>query len=141
MWADALLRAEQLHLLRVVAWGALAVLVGTALVVAGTVMRDRPLLLRGFGGSLAGIGVVEIVVAAVVYRLAALTDAAGAARLQNLAWFQLGLFAGCAVAGVLVAVLARQGRMPRIAGAAIAVAIHGAALVALTSAFVPVVSR
>lgn len=141
MWADALLRAEQLHILRVLAWAALAALVGTALAVVGTMLRHRPVVLRAFGGWLAAMGAAEIIVAALAYRSAGLTDAAGAARLQNLAWLELGVFAGGAFAGILVAAVARQARMPRALGAAIALAVHGAALVALTAAFVPVVSR
>ena len=141
MWADTLLRAEQLHLLRVLAWGALTVLVGTALTVAGSMPRGRGSILRPLGAPLAGLGVVEVVAAGAMYRAAALTDAAGAVRLQNLAWLQLGLFAGCAAAGVLLAVVSRAARLPRASGAGVALAVHGAALVALTAAFVPAVSR
>jgi len=141
MWADALLRAEQLHLIRIMAWGALAVVVGTALVSARLVARWRGAMLSALGIPLAALGVLELLGGGALYRSATLTDAAGAARLQNLTWFQLGLFAGCALAGALVAAVARRAGMPRTVGAGIALAIHGAALVALTTAFVPIVSR
>jgi hypothetical protein len=141
MWADALLRAEQLHLLRVLAWAGLSVVAGTALVVVAAIPRSRAAVLRGLGTTLLALGIVEGLVAGASYRSATLTDAAGAARLQNLVWFQLGLFLGCAIAGVLLAALARRARMPAVAGAAIALLVHGAALTAVTAAFVPIVSR
>lgn len=141
MWADALLRAEHLHLLRILAWGALTVVVGTALVVVATLSRARAGALDALGAPLAALGVLEIAGAGIVYRSAGLIDAAGAARLQNLVWFQLGLYAACALAGVLIAALARYARLRRALGSGVALAIHGAALVALTTIFIPLVSR
>lgn len=141
MWADALLGAEHLHLLRILAWGALTVVVGTALVVITTLSRARGGALGALGAPLAALGALEILAAAIVYRAAGLLDAAGAARLQNLVWLQLGFYAACAVAGVLIAALARRARLSPAFGGGLALAIHAAALVALTALFIPFVSR
>ncbi len=142
MWADTLLRAEQLHLLRVLAWAALTILVGTALVVAARAIRGQPTLLRELGASLALVGLVEIVVAGVAYRSAGLVDVAGAARLVRMAWLELGLFIGGVATGAVLATAGwRLGPSRRALAAGLALAIHGAGLAALTLVFIPAISR
>lgn len=138
MWADTLLRAEQLHLLRVLAWGALSIVVGTALVVLGYATRGRSALFRALGGTLAGFGVVESVAALGLRFGVGMLDGPGAARLERLAWLELGLFIGLvAVGAVLAAAGWRLARSRGAVAAGLACAIHGAALALLTLLFIP----
>lgn len=138
MWADTLLRAEQLHLLRIVAWGALAILVGTALLVLGYAARGRSALFRWLGGTLAALGAFEALVAVALRLTVGMLDGAGAARLERVAWLELGLFIGLvAVGGALAAVGWRLARSRAAVAAGLACAIHGAALALLTLLFIP----
>lgn len=138
MWADTLLRAEQLHLLRIVAWGALAVLAGTALLVLGYAARGRSVLFRWFGGTLAVLGAVEALLALSLRLTAEMLDVAGAARLERLAWLELGLFIGLVAVGAVLAVAGwRLARSRAAVAAGLGCAIHGAALALLTLLFIP----
>ena len=142
MWADTLLREEQLHLLRVMAWGALTVVVGTALLALQFLPRARAAIPRELGAVLAAIGAIELVVAAALYRGARLVDVSGALRLERLAWLALGLFIGCIATGAALAAAGwLAGRSRRVTAAGVGLAVHGAALVILTLLFIPAVSR
>ncbi len=151
MWADTVLRAEQQHLLQMMAWAALSIIAGTGLL-AVMAMRRRasPLLLR-FGQLTAAIGFVTGVVAAARWRGSHLRDLAGAARLERMTWLSAGLDVGLAAVGVTLAAcgwwLVRRGetRTPdggaAVIGAGIGVVIQGLALLILDLQLAASVSR
>lgn len=149
MWADLLQQAEKLYLLRLGAWGALATLAGTAVLVIAQGPR-RSQFLRGFGWICVICGFLELVIALAGYQGVPLRDISGATRLDRLTWLQLGLFIGLAGVGVTLAVTARVMRVRADAsnepplssvGAGAAMALHGLALATLKLLLIADISR
>ena len=150
MWADTLQQAERLHFLRLCLWGALATIAGTILLVFAHVRAARPALLHCFGLVCGLLGLTELFIGLIAYRVVPLRDIAGATRLDRFAWLQLGLYLGMAVAGVTFALASRvkklatgglaEASLARI-GAGVAVALHGLALVTLELLLIAEVSR
>ena len=150
MWADTLQVAERLHFLRLCLWGALATLAGTALFVLAYVRAERPALLRRFALVCGLLGLTELLIGLVAYRVVPLRDIAAATRLDRFAWLQLGLYLGMTVAGVTFALASRvkklassglaETSLARI-GAGVAVALHGLALATLELLLIADVSR
>ena len=132
MWADTLLAAERAHLLRLLAWAASSVLVGTALLaIAGTRAADRGLL-RHFAVQMAAWGVVEGAIAATAWRSLALRDYIGAMRLDRTLWLAVGLDAGYISIGATLAVAGwTLARHAGAVGAGTAIVVQGCALLAL----------
>src|SRR2546423_3838075 len=108
MWSDTLLRAEQLHLLRLLSWGALSVIAGTALLVFALVRGRGSLLIQRFAVVCGSIGALELAAGMIGYRALAPRDVSGAARLDRFSWFALGLALGLAAAGMTLALGARH---------------------------------
>jgi hypothetical protein len=106
MWSDVVLRAEQLHLLRLLFWAASSVLAGTALLVFIAVSRRGSALVRQFALQTAIWGAAELLVAIWSYHTLALRDVAGSARLERAAWLCLGLYCGAVASGIMLAVAA-----------------------------------
>ena len=102
MWSDVVYRAEQLHLLRVLFWGALSVLSGTALLLLVVVRLRSSSLVRQFAIQCLAWGSLELVLAGWAYRGLSLRDVAGSARLERAAWLALGLYAGVVAVGVTI---------------------------------------
>jgi hypothetical protein len=106
MWSDVVLRAEQLHLLRMLFWGASSVLAGTGLLVLITAHRRGSVLVRQFALQTMVWGAAELAVGAWSYRVLALRDVAGSARLERVAWLSLGLYLGLVAVGVTLTIAA-----------------------------------
>ena len=146
MWADALLAAERAHLLRLLVWGALGVLAGTALLAlvgARAPRRDGGSgLLRHFAIQTAAWGVVEGVVAGLAWRGLALRDYAAATRLDRMLWLNVGLDAGYIGIGATLAIAAwTLGRRAAPVGAGIGIVVQGCALLALDLLLLSVTTR
>lgn len=150
MWSDIIQHAEQLHFLRLCSWGGISTLVGTLLVVIGSIGRGNSALLRRFGLLCALLGAVELIVGAVSYRNVSLRDISGATRLDRLAWLQLGLYLGVAGVGATLAIStqrwSRRTRLPvqealPMVGAGLAILLHGVGLATLELFLIADVSR
>ena len=142
MWADTLLAMERAHLLRLAAWGATSVLVGTALL-AWLVLRhhDSPLL-RHFALQVVGWGGVDLSLAALAQRSQTTRDIAGATRLDRLLWLNIGLDAGYVMVGITLAVTGWQlGRRLGLVGAGTGVVLQGGALALLDLMLAARISR
>jgi hypothetical protein len=142
VWADTLLRAEQQHLLRLLAWAALSILAATAVAATLAARRIRSPLLQHFAVQTAAWGVVIGAIAAINFRGAALRDLSGAARLERLVWMNVGLDAGYVGIGATLALAAWfLARRMSLVGAGVGMAAQGLALLVLELQFAAVVSR
>lgn len=132
MWADTVLAAEEAHLLRLAAWAALSVLVGTGLLVV-LVRRAAPsALLRHFAIQTALWGAVDLVIVWAARAGLHLRDLAAARSLERFLWFNCGLDVGYVAVGVTLAVAGWQlGRRLGAVGAGIGVVVQGLALLVL----------
>ena len=142
MWADTLLLAEGAHLLRLLAWGAASLLVGSALLAWLRTGARRSTLLEQFAIQTAGWGAAEIALAAVARTSLGIRDLAGATRLDRLLWLNIGLDAGYMMFGLAVAIVGwRLARRLGHVGAGIAIVVQGGALILLDLAFAIQISR
>jgi hypothetical protein len=142
MFADTLLSAERVHLLRVMIWGAASVVAGTAVLVALISRRQSSPLLRAFGAVCVLLGGLELLCAGWRYHRVALRDYAAAVHLDRMIWFELGVCIAGACAGVVVAILAwRLARRFAPVGAGLAVSTHALAVAVLASQLARVLSR
>lgn len=132
MWADTFLAIERAHLLRVGAWGAACVLVGTLLLAVVALRRQRTPLVFHFAVQTALWGLIDVAIAAVAFQRLALRDYNGAARYDRLLWLNLGLDVGYLAVGATLALTGwLAGRRLGPVGAGVGVAVQGAALIAL----------
>jgi hypothetical protein len=142
MWGDTLLAAERVFTIRVMAWSAVAILLGTAVLVATFSSRARPQLLRSFATACALLGVLELLVFGYAYAQLELRDVSGAARLDRIAWLQAGLYLGTIALGAAIALTGwRVGRSLRAVGTGAAVLLHACALLLFVLQLVALVSR
>jgi hypothetical protein len=142
MWADTLLAAERALLLRLLAWGAVSVLTGTALFAWLRTRRRSSKLLEHFAIQMAGWGAVEIAFVALSWRALALRDLSSATRLDRLLWLNAGLDVGYVLVGVSLVVTGwRLGRRLAVVGAGIGVVVQGAALLLLDLLLASQISR
>jgi Family of unknown function (DUF6992) len=142
MWADTLLAAERVHLLRLALWGAASLLVGTALVVWLHLGRPRSPLLKHFGIQTALWGAVELGAALLLLRSLGLRDLSGATRLDRLLWMNIGLGMGYALVGLtLVAIGWRAVSRFGLVGAGVAIVLQGAALTTIDLLLAGQISR
>ncbi|MGA9836903.1 MAG: hypothetical protein WBQ26_06270 [Gemmatimonadaceae bacterium] len=142
MFADTLLRAEQMHLFRLLAWGGASVLVGTLVFVVLAWRRSTTSLLRHFGVQMLIWGGVEAAYAAATWHGLGLRDVSGATRLDRLLWFNLGLDAGGVGIGTAIAVSGwLHGRRPGALGAGTGLVLQGAALFLINAQLASVISR
>jgi hypothetical protein len=142
MWADTLLAAERALLLRLLAWGALSVLAGTA-ILAGLRLRHRSsALLEQFAMQMAGWGTLELAFVALSWRALAQRDLSSATRLDRLLWLNAGLDIGYVLVGVSLAVTGwTLGRRLGAVGAGIGVIVQGTALLLLDLLLASQISR
>jgi len=142
VWADIILSAERLYLLRVLAWSALSIILGTTVVVVLTARRIRSPLLSAFSLQTIAWGILIALIAGASWQGLHLRDVGGAARLERLLWMRIGLDIGCIAVGATLALAGRatQRRMYLI-GAGIAVTVQGLALLLLDLQFAGLVSR
>ena len=132
MWADTLLAAERAHLLRLVAWGAASLLVGTALYAWLLVRGRRSALLSHFAIQTGAWGAAELAFVALSFATLAARDVAGATRLDRVLWLNIGLDAGYVLVGLALAITGwRLGRRLGLVGAGLGIVVQGAALALL----------
>jgi hypothetical protein len=142
VWADTLLRAEQQHFLRLVAWAGLSIVAATALAATMAARRIESPLLRHFALQAAAWGVVIAAIAALGFANATLRDLAGAARLERVVWMNVGLDAGYVAVGATMALTAWfLARRMSVVGAGVGIAVQGLALLVIELQFAAVVSR
>jgi hypothetical protein len=142
MWADTLLSAERALLVRLLAWGALSVLAGTAILAWLRVRGRSSALLAHFAMQMAGWGVVELAFVALSWRSLAARDLSAATRLDRLLWLNAGLDMGYVLAGVSLAITGwKLGRRLGVVGAGIGVVVQGAALLLLDLQLASQISR
>jgi hypothetical protein len=142
VFADTLLRAEQQYLLRLFVWCALSILAGTALATTLTIKRIRSPLLTQFALQMAIWGGAIGAIAIVRWTALGIRDLSGAARLERLVWFNVGLDVGFVAAGAVLGGAAWLfGRRAGPLGAGIAIMIQGLALVVINLQLAAVVSR
>jgi hypothetical protein len=144
MWADTLLAAEQLYLVRLLSWGAASVLAGTALWAWHLVGRRGTSLIQHFAMQTAVWGAAELAFGAAAYGALALRDVAGATRLDRLLWLNIGLSLGFSLTGVVLAATGwcvGGARRNSFAGAGMGVIVQGAALCILDLLLATQISR
>lgn len=142
MWADALYLAERSHLLRLGAWGAACVLVGTLLVALVAARRDRSPLVWHFGIQTAAWGAIELAIAFVARGRLGYRDLTGYTQLDRVLWLNIGLDAGYAMTGLALALAAwTLGRRLGLLGAGLGVVVQGLALLVLDAYLVGVIAR
>lgn len=142
MWADTLMTAEGAHLLRLLAWGAASLLVGTVLLAWLRTSHRRSALLEQFAIQTAAWGAAEIALAAVARASLHARDLAGATRLDRLLWLNIGLDAGYMMLGLTLAIVGwRLARHLGYVGAGVAIVVQGGALMLLDLAFAAQISR
>lgn len=141
MWADSLQQAEQFHLLRLAAWGALCVVAGTLLTLL-VFRRTGVGLLRHFAMHTAGWGVVVLAFAGIAWTRLGPRDHAGAVTLDRFLWLSVGFDAGLVLTGLTLAAAGwATGRRLGMIGAGTAVVVQGVALAALDLMMTGQVSR
>lgn len=142
MWSDTLLVAERAHLLRLLAWGAVSVLAGSAIAALLAARRARSPLLTHFAIQTGAWGAIDLLLAGLAWRGLAMRDVAGATRLDRLLWLDTGLDIGCVAVGVTLAIAGwTLGRRLGVVGAGIGVVVQGIALLALDAKFITVLTR
>lgn len=129
MWADTLLALERGHLERLGVWGAGSVLLGTLMLAWLTFRRVSAPLLKHFAVQTAAWGAVDLAICVWGWQGLALRDYAGAQRLVNFLWLNIGLDAGYVLVGVTLAVACwRLGPKPAGIGAGLGIIVQGLAL-------------
>lgn len=142
MFADSLLRAEQIHLFRLLVWGAASILAGTLVYLAVVWRRPATTLLRHFAVQLAAWGVLEVAYVAAGWHQLGLRDLAGATRLDRHLWFGLGLeVGGIGIGTTLALVGAGRERRLGLLGAGMAVILQCLALFLIDAQLAAVISR
>lgn len=132
MWSDSLIRVEQLHLLRLLAWGGVSVLAGTLLLLVPRLRGARSPLLHHFSLQTVAWGGITLALAGLAWRSLAMRDHAGAVRLDRLVWLNVGLDAGYVGVGATLAVCGwMMGRRLGPVGAGLAIIVQGLALALL----------
>lgn len=142
MFADDLLRAEQMHLFRLLAWGGASVLVGTLIFVALAWRRPTATILRHFATQTIVWGALEIAYVAVAWHGVRIRDLAGATRLDRLLWLNLGLDLGVVAVGAAIGLLGwAHNRRLNLTGTGLGVILQGAALFLINAQLVSAISR
>lgn len=142
MFADTLLRAQQLHLLRLLAWGGGSVVAGTTVLI---ILRWRDVLaplLQYFAFQLIGWGAVELACVNWMYRGLTMLDVSGATHLDRMVWLNLGLDLGTVAVGGSIALLGWWfGRRLPAVGTGIGIVLQGAALFLINARFAAAIFR
>ena len=142
MWSDNLLIAERAHLVRLIAWGAGSMLVGTALLAVLRLRRARSPLLFHFALQTIAWGAIDLVLAWTGSQNLEMRDIAGATRLDRFIWFNAGLDLGYAGVGATMIILGwRLGRSLGLVGAGVGIVVQGLALAILDLQLTVIVAR
>ena len=142
MWADTLEAAERAHLLRLLVWGGVSVLTGTALLAWLRTGARQSLLLKHFAIQTAAWGTVDAIIAAALMAQTAPRDLASATRLDRILWLNIGLDAGYVLVGITLIVVGwRMGRRLGLVGAGMGVVVQGGALALLDLVLAAQISR
>lgn len=142
MWGDTLLEIQRVHVLRLLAWGALSIVAGTTILIVTMLRRTRPDLLRAFSIQCVIWGGAILAAAGWRYGALVIPDIAAAARLERMAWLQIGLFAGIMLTGAGIAITGwRVGRSLRATGTGVGMLLQGAALLVFDLLLVAQVTR
>jgi hypothetical protein len=131
-WADSLLQVEQFHLIKLLAWAAVSVTVGTAILALLRARRAHSPLLVHFGVQSVAWGIVDAAIAIWARQGLALRDLSSAVALDRFVWFNIGLDLGYVGVGATLAIIgARGARRPGLIGAGLGVVVQGLALTVL----------
>ena len=151
MWSDSLLLAERGFLVRLLAWGAVSIVAGTALLGWLAIRSRRSRLLSHFAMQCVGWGLLELAMGATLLSRVAPRDLDAATRLDRLLWLNAGLDAGYVGVGAAAAVtawmLSRRGGPDAsapgtaVVGAGMGIVVQGAALLVLDLHFLSVLER
>jgi hypothetical protein len=132
MWADTLLALERMHLQRLLVWGAISIVTGTALFAWLLWRRTAAPMLRHFAIQTAAWGAINMLIAWRSWRTLALRDFAGTQELLNILWLNTGLDVGYAAVGATLVLTGwRLGPRVGLIGAGIGVMVQGIALTVL----------
>ena len=142
MWSDTLLAAERAHLERLVLWGVMSVLVGTALLALLAARRVRSPLLTHFAVQMSAWGALDLALAGWAWRGLRLRDFATATALDRLLWLNTGLDLGYVAVGITLAATGwAVGRRLALIGAGTGIVVQGAALLVLDATFISILGR
>lgn len=142
VWSDLIFSAERQYLLRMLAWSALSVLLGTLVVVLLTARRLDSPLLKQFALQTVIWGLVVAAVAMASWKGLHLRDVGGAARLERVTWMRIGLDIGGIGVGATLAITGyRTGRRMQLIGAGVGVVVQAMALLLMDLQFAGMVSR
>lgn len=142
MWADTLLATERAHLIRLIVWGGVSLLVGSALLGLLRMRGHRSALLDHFGIQTAAWGALILALALAGLQRLELRDLAGATRLDRFLWLNIGLDTGYVMVGITLLVLGwRVTRRLGLVGAGLAVVVQGSALALLDLVLASQISR
>ena len=142
MWSDTLLFLERAHLARLLAWGVVSVVAGTAVFALLIVRRLHSPLLGHFAFQTLGWGAATLAITGLAWRRLALRDFAGARELDRLLWLNLGLDVGYVAVGVTLGLTGwLLGRRLGPVGAGVAIVLQGTALFVLDGYFAGVLGR
>lgn len=142
MWADTLLDAERMHLIRMAIWGGASVIAGTIVLALLAARRSRAPLPLHFAIQTAAWGALTLALAAGAWRSLALRDVSGAASLLRTSRLNLWLDAGYIALGATLAVAGwLVGRRRGAVGAGVAIVAQGLALLVLDARFVAFLQR
>jgi hypothetical protein len=136
LWADTLQSVEQHHLMRLLVWGAVSILAGTALLAWLRIGAQRSALLWHFAVQTAAWGLIEVAIAGVMVPNVTMRDIHSATRLDRFLWLNIGLDAGYVLVGITLVVIGwRLGRKLGLVGAGMGVVVQGLALALLDLTF------
>jgi len=131
MFADTLIQFERAYLERLVLWGTVSIVVGTAVLAVLAVRRVRSPLLAHFAVQTMLWGAGALAVGLLHLRTLAMRDLAAATQLDRFLWFAAGLDLGVISVGIVLAVASvKFGPRPGPLGAALGVIVQGAGLFA-----------
>lgn len=129
MFADSVMQLERAYLERLIMWGGVSIIAGTAVMAMLAVSRTRSPLLKQFALQHPMWGMGALIVGAVRWLAVPLRDLGSATRLDRLLWFNAGLNVGIVAVGVALTVAAfKLGPRQGLAGAALALIVQGVAL-------------
>ena len=142
MFADTLLRAEQMHLFRLLVWGGGSVLIGTGVLALLAWRRPATTMLRHFARQMLGWGILEMAYVALAWQRLAIRDVSGATRMDRLLWLNLGIdLGGVAVGGAIAIIGWRLSRRLDHLGTGVGIIVQAAALFLINAQLAALISR
>lgn len=142
MFADTLLRAEQLHLFRLLVWGGGSIIVGTLMFVILAWRRPSTTMLRHFGVQMVVWGVIELAYVFWAWHGLGLRDVSGATRLDRMLWLNLGLDLGAVGIGASIAILGwLNGKRLGLLGSGVGIVIQAAVIFLINVQLAASISR